>query len=82
MAFQNESGGFGNKGSKKIEKNISSSTTESIKKIKEKGQEIAKKNENTINTAKKTAVGCYIALVISGVIISAIIIYILYKIFS
>lgn len=86
MSFQNESGGFGNKGSKNIDKSFATNTAETINKMKEKGQKIANENEkildNAKDTAKKTALGCSAAALVMAIIVFAFVVFIIYKLFS
>ncbi|MFV0174755.1 hypothetical protein OBK14_10660 [Empedobacter falsenii] len=82
MSFQQDSNGFGNKASKNLNKDFSKKAEENINALKDKGKQIASENEQTIKTAKKTAIGCSIATVLIGIVSIVIFIYILYKIFS
>jgi len=86
MSFQNSSNGFGGKASKNIEKDFSSSANEKISQIKEKGNQIAKENEATLNTAKKvaknTAIGCSAVTIVSILVIFAVIAFIIIKLFK
>ena len=83
MSFQNEkkSTGFGSKGSKQIKTDFAKDAEEGVDRIIAKGEQIAKENEGTINTVKKTALGCVISIAIAIVSVIAGIIYLVSKIF-
>lgn len=82
MSFNNKPGGFGDSASKNVNKDFSKKAEENINNLKEKGKQIAKENEGTIKTAKKTAIGCSIATFAAAFIVIAVIVFIIYKIFS
>lgn len=83
MSFQNENKatGFGNKGSKEIKTDFAKDAEEGVDRIIAKGEQIAKENEGTINTVKKTALGCVISIAIAIVSVIGGIIYLVSKIF-
>ena len=84
MSFQNENkaAGFGSKGSKQIKTDFAKEANDSVDKIIEKGEQIAKENEGTINTVKKTALGCVISIVVAVLGVIGGIIFLIFKIFN
>lgn len=83
MSFQNENKatGFGTKGSKEIKTDFAQDAEDGVDRILAKGAQIAKENEGTIETVKKTALGCVISIAIATVSVIAGVIYLVYKIF-
>lgn len=83
MSFQNENkgSGFGNKGSKQIKTDFAKDAEDGVDLIIAKGAQIAKENEGTIDTVKKTALGCVISIAVAIVGIIAGVIYLFSKIF-
>ena len=82
MSFQNEKkpSGFGFKGSKEIKTDFAKDAEDGIGRVIAKGEQIAKDNEGTIDTVKKTALGCVISIVVAVLGVVGGIIYLIIKI--
>ena len=83
MSFQNENKatGFGTKGSKEIKTDLAKDAEDGVDRILAKGAQIAKEHEGTIETVKKTALGCVISIAIATLSVILAVIYLVYKLF-